>query len=92
MAVGIAAPVGEEMLFRGFAQNVLTRRWGAVVGTIGSALLFAAPHTYSFLGLSVIFAMGIALAYIYRTGGSLWTCIIIHAVNNGLQIIGAYFG
>lgn len=91
LAVGVAAPLGEEMLFRGFAQNVLTRRFGAVVGVVGSALLFAAPHTYSLLGLSVIFLMGLGLAHIYRTGGSLWTCIIIHAVNNTVQIVLAYF-
>ena len=91
LAVAVAAPLGEEMLFRGFAQNVLTRRFGVVVGIIGSALLFAAPHTYSLLGLSVVFLMGLALAHIYRTGGSLWTCILIHAVNNGAQILLAYF-
>ncbi|MBC8141984.1 MAG: CPBP family intramembrane metalloprotease [Armatimonadetes bacterium] len=91
LAVGIAAPLGEEMLFRGFAQNVLTRRFGVIVGVVGSALLFAAPHTYSLLGLSVIFLMGLALAHIYRVGGSLWTCIIIHAVNNTVQIVLAYF-
>lgn len=91
LAVGVAAPFGEEMLFRGFAQNVLTRRFGMIIGVVGSALLFAAPHTYSLLGLSVIFLMGLALAHIYRTGGSLWTCIIIHAVNNTVQIVLAYF-
>ena len=91
LAVGIAAPVGEEMLFRGFAQNVLTKRFGAIVGVVGSALLFAAPHTYSPIGLTVIFLMGVGLAHVYRTSGSLWTVIIIHAVNNTTQILAAFY-
>lgn len=91
LAVGIAAPFGEEMLFRGFALNVLSRRFGGMWGIVLSALLFAAPHTYSPIGLSVIFLMGLALGYVYRTSGSLWTVIFIHAVNNSAQILYVYF-
>lgn len=91
LAVGIAAPIGEEMLFRGFAMNALSRRFGAVFGVILSALLFAAPHTYSPIGLSVIFLMGLALGHVYRVTGSLWTVILIHAVNNSAQILYFYF-
>ena len=91
LAVAVAAPLGEEMLFRGFAQGVLAKRFGAGAGVVLSALLFAAPHTYSPIGLAVIFMMGIALAHVYRVSGSLWTVIIIHAVNNGAQILFAYF-
>lgn len=91
LAVGIAAPIGEEMLFRGFAMNTLARRFGDNWGIVLSALLFAAPHTYSPIGLSVIFLMGLLLGYVYRSTRSLWTVIIIHAVNNGVQILYAYF-
>jgi membrane protease YdiL (CAAX protease family) len=89
--VAIAAPLGEEMLFRGFALSALARRFGQGWGIVLSALLFAAPHSYSLLGISVIFLMGLILGYVYRTGGSLWTVILIHAVNNGAQILVAYF-
>ncbi len=92
LAVAVAAPIGEEMLFRGFALTTLSRRFGANWGLVLSALLFAAPHTYSPIGLSVIFLMGLFLGHVYRVGGSLWTVILIHAVNNGVQILWAYFG
>ena len=91
LTVGIAAPIGEEMLFRGFALNTLTRRWGGSWGIVLSALLFAAPHSYSLIGLTVIFLMGLVLGHIYRVSGSLWTVILIHAVNNGSQIVLAYY-
>ncbi|MBC8134578.1 MAG: CPBP family intramembrane metalloprotease [Fibrella sp.] len=91
LAVGVAAPIGEEMLFRGFALNSLSRRFGGGWGVVLSALLFAAPHTYSPIGLSVIFLMGLALGHVYRVSGSLWTVILIHAVNNSVQIIYVYF-
>lgn len=90
LAVGIAAPIGEEMLFRGFALNTLARRFGGGWGVVLSALLFAAPHTYSPIGLSIIFLMGLALGHIYRVSGSLWTVILIHAVNNSTQILLVY--
>ncbi|MBC7804978.1 MAG: CPBP family intramembrane metalloprotease [Akkermansiaceae bacterium] len=91
LAVGIAAPIGEEMLFRGFALNSLSRRFGGGWGIVLSALLFAAPHTYSPIGLSVIFLMGLSLGHVYRVSGSLWTVILIHAVNNSAQILFVYF-
>jgi len=91
MAVAIAAPLGEEMLFRGFVLNVLVRRFGEQWGLVLSAILFAAPHTYSPIGLTVVFLMGLILGHIYRTGGSLWTTIFIHSVSNGAQILIAFF-
>jgi membrane protease YdiL (CAAX protease family) len=91
LTIGISAPVGEEMLFRGFAMNALTRRFGATAGLVGSSLLFAAPHTYSPLGQSVVFLLGLAMAWTYRNSGSLWVPILFHAVNNTAIVLVAYF-
>jgi membrane protease YdiL (CAAX protease family) len=90
IAVGISAPIGEEMLFRGLAFNCLKRRFGLPVGLVGSALLFTLPHTYT-LGLLPVFLMGLLLAWTYRNTGSLWVPILIHATNNTLLVVLAYF-
>ena len=90
-AVAVAAPIGEEMLFRGFALTVLSRRFGNAWGLVLSAALFAGLHTYSPLGLSVVFLMGLALGHVYRTGGSIWTTIFIHGINNGVQVLLAFY-
>lgn len=95
VAVGIAAPLGEEMFFRGFVFTVLRRRfaerrWGAAVALVVSAVLFTLPHTYA-LGLLPVFAIGLLLAWVYHVSGSLWTCIVIHAMNNTASVLAAFF-
>ena len=82
---GIAAPIGEEMLFRAFAFNILRRRFGLVAGILISALIFTVGHTYA-IGLPVIFVMGCLLAWTYYNSGSLWIPILIHCVNNTASI------
>jgi membrane protease YdiL (CAAX protease family) len=90
LAIGISAPFGEEMLFRGLAFNCIKRRFGLPAGLIASALLFTLPHTYT-LSLLPVFLMGLLLAWTYQNSGSLWVPIIIHATNNSLLVILAYF-
>jgi Predicted metal-dependent membrane protease len=91
ITIGVSAPLGEEMLFRGFAMNALTRRFGGIAGLVLSSVMFAAPHTYSPIGLSVVFLMGLGLGWTYRNSGSLWVPIIIHATNNSALVLVAYF-
>lgn len=90
LTIGVAAPLGEEMLFRGFAFNTLKRRLGLPAGLLLSALLFTLPHTYA-LGLVPVFLMGLLLAWTYQHSGSLWVPIIIHAVNNTASVLAAYY-
>lgn len=89
LGVGISAPFGEEMLFRGFAFNTLKRRCGLPIALIGSALLFTLPHSYGF-GLVPVFAMGLLLAWSYNNTGSLWTTIFAHATNNTVSVLVAF--
>ncbi len=90
LGVGVAAPLGEEMLFRGFVFNILKTRLGLTVGLIGSALLFTIVHSYA-LGLLPVFIIGLLLAWAYHNTGSLWVSIIIHATNNTVGVLLAYF-
>ncbi|HZP80768.1 MAG TPA: CPBP family intramembrane glutamic endopeptidase [Chthonomonadaceae bacterium] len=86
IAGAIAAPIGEEVFFRGFLYNALKYRYSVPVAIVVSGLVFAFVHI-SPLALLVIFPMGMFLAYIYERTGSLWVTICIHAMNNGLAFV-----
>ncbi len=79
----VAAPIGEEVFFRGFLYNTLKQRYTMVVGIVFSALAWALIHL-SPLNVLIIFPMGMILAYVYERTRSLWVTIIMHAVNNGV--------
>lgn len=81
LATSLIAPVGEELLFRGVLQSVLTVRFGAVIGLVASAFLFALIHADVVLFLP-IFCMGLLFGWLYRITGSLWAPIWLHMLNN----------
>lgn len=88
ITVVIAAPLGEELFFRGFALPALRRSWGIVAAVLVSGALFSLLHMdpVGFLGLMEI---GVMLAALRWWSGSLWAAVLGHAVNNG--IAGAAF-
>jgi membrane protease YdiL (CAAX protease family) len=45
LALWVVTVLGEEVMFRGYIQTGLERRYGALVGIIGTALLFSLRHT-----------------------------------------------
>lgn len=81
----LVAPVAEEIFFRGVVYNAWERERGARVAVIGSALLFAAIHT-SLFALVPIFALGVALALLYRSTRSLAATIALHAGFNAISV------
>jgi membrane protease YdiL (CAAX protease family) len=82
---GIAAPFGEELLFRGVFFPMLRQRWGLWVGVLASSLIFAALHGHIAVAVSA-FVLGIILALVYHYSGSLWAAILVHAINNSARI------
>jgi len=82
----VFAPLFEEVFFRGFVYKGLRNSWGWWPAALGSAAVFGAAH----LQLTVfvpIFALGVALAWVYERTGSLWTSIAMHAIFNGLAVL-----
>lgn len=82
----VAAPLGEEVFFRGFVYNALKRHLNVRAAIVLSGLIFAFVH-FNPLSLLVIFPMGMLLAYAYERTGSLWVTTTMHAVNNGLAFV-----
>lgn len=83
LAGAIAAPIGEEVFFRGLLYNSLKRRINIPVAIVLSGLAFALVHIGP-LAIIIIFPMGMLLAYVYEKTGSLWVTICMHAAQNGL--------
>lgn len=84
VAGAIAAPIGEEVFFRGFVYNSLKARVRIPAAIVLSGFLFALIHMNPLAGL-IIFPMGMLLAYVYERTRSLWVTICMHAVNNGIS-------
>lgn len=86
----IAAPVTEELIFRGCLYGVLRKSNGRWPALVISSIVFALIHGHlpSLPGL-VILAAGLAL--VYERCGSLWAPISMHAAFNGLTILAAIF-
>jgi len=83
ITVMLAAPLGEELFFRGFALPALRRSWGPLAALLVSGALFSLLHRdeVGFIGLMEI---GVLLGALRWWSGSLWTAMIAHAVNNGI--------
>jgi membrane protease YdiL (CAAX protease family) len=81
LATSVAAPFGEEFIFRGVLQSTLVARYGSFLGVLSSAFLFALIHADLVLFLP-IFLMGILFGVLRQITNSLWAPIWLHALNN----------
>lgn len=90
VAVVIAAPIAEELYFRGMIYPVLRARIGVDAAVLVSALFFSALH-FSLFGLAPIAIGGAVLAYLYQRTGSLVTPIIAHSTWNAMTILFTLF-
>ena len=86
VAFVVVAPIAEELFFRGVAYNAWIRERGPRFALYGSAALFALIHG-SVFALAPIFALGIALALVYRRSGSLPAAMAMHAGFNAISVV-----
>ena len=81
--VGLGAPLAEELLFRGFLFSGLA---GSRIGVVGASLLTSAAwalvHSYSLIGITQVFIIGIVFSWILVRTGSLRVPIVVHSVYN----------
>jgi membrane protease YdiL (CAAX protease family) len=83
----VAAPLAEELIFRGCLYGILRQIGGRLLAIAVSSLLFALIHGHlpSLAGLMVL---SVGLSLLYEKTGSLWAPILLHAAFNGLSIYG----
>jgi membrane protease YdiL (CAAX protease family) len=89
MSVAIAAPIAEEIFFRGFVFAGLVQRMSPLLAMVISGAFFGVAHfeKWSFLP---IFAIGFGLAWVYYNTRSLWVNIVSHATINTISLVVAY--
>jgi membrane protease YdiL (CAAX protease family) len=87
LLIVVAAPIGEEIFFRGFVFGGLRRAMPWLVAAVASAVIwgifhFTGPSSWGVVLQLSIF--GVALAWLYERTGSIWPGIVVHAINNAL--------
>ena len=86
LAISLAAPLAEEVTFRGqiFAALSRTRLGYSGTAVITSAAWAALHITEPLHAVAMLFVMGLALSYLLVRFGSLWVPIVCHAVWNAI--------
>jgi len=103
LLAAVAAPILEEIVFRGFLFNALrstfhqgrvfawlngNKRAADFLAVTTSAAIFSLQHMqFHPVTMLLLFLMGWYLAEVYRRTGTLWTGILLHAINNGIAVI-----
>lgn len=83
LTIAIAAPILEELIFRGIILDGLLKNYSAKKAIFWSSFLFALVHMnpWQFISAMVI---GLFSAWVYYRTSNLLLCIIIHFANNGI--------
>jgi len=88
--IAVIPAIGEELMFRGVIQRILTnltknKHWGIWI----AAFLFSAMHM-QFYGLLPRMALGAMFGYLLVWTGTMWVPILAHFVNNTMGVMGYY--
>lgn len=87
IAVSILAPIGEELLFRGFLQQFLERYWSDTTKSIlVTSFVFSAIH-FNPYWFAQIYFLGIMLGFLAWKTKSVIPSVILHALNNTMAML-----
>ena len=90
IAVAIVAPIGEELLFRGFFQQALEKHWHDVTRAILiTALLFSMIHMNPYW-FAQIYILGVLLGFIAWKTKSVIPALVLHGMNNAMAMLFAF--
>jgi len=91
LAVVIVAPIGEEIVFRGFLQKFLEGYWKDITrAVLVTSLFFAMIHFNPFWTIQ-IYLLGVILGFLAWKTKSVLPSIILHSINNGVAYILSIF-
>jgi membrane protease YdiL (CAAX protease family) len=89
LLIAIAAPVSEEVCFRGMLFGGLRQRLPRLAAALIAALIFGALHAVT--GISAVpplIFFGFVLCLLYEKTGSIVPGIILHVLNNSVALLG----
>jgi membrane protease YdiL (CAAX protease family) len=81
LGLGLAGPLGEELLYRGTVQSIFHRNMTPLGAILLGALVFAASHGVLYV-IPGVTALGIILGYVFYRTGVLTYAVIIHSIFN----------
>ena len=89
LAVVVAAPLGEETLFRGFLfKGILHSRLGGAGAVLVTALIWALLHRqYDLFDMANVFAAGLLFGYARLRTNSIYSGLLMHALMNLIATI-----
>lgn len=100
VAGAVVAPIGEEILFRGFATTAWARTMGQRRGLVRAALFFALVHvltisgstaaeaaSLALLGFVTRVPVALALGWLFLHGRSIYVSIGLHAAFNAILLV-----
>ena len=91
LAVVIVAPIGEEVVFRGFLQKFLEDHWKDITrAVLVTSLFFAMIHFNPFWTIQ-IYLLGVVLGFLAWKTKSVFPSILLHSINNGAAYILSIF-
>ena len=87
---GLAWGIAQELVYRGWLQTELTRRWGAIAGLLLANLVFTfgplhfdyfgGPGGVRWSGLAAIFGIGLFFGIVYSRSGNVWIPAVMHGL------------
>jgi hypothetical protein len=90
----VAAPLFEEMVFRGFLQPLLSRTFGMWLGILITALLFGGLHAseyqFAWQYVAAISIVGIALGIVRAKTNSTIPGTVMHGCFNAVSVAGLF--
>jgi len=81
----IFVPVVEELIYRGIGFTLLVQ-FGDLAAIALTAFMFALAHGI-LDGIPVFFVIGTALAFVRSRTKSIYPCMLMHGLFNGIQVI-----
>ena len=85
IAIAVFVPIVEEAVCRGLGFRLL-EAYGQRVAIVGSAIAFALAHG-AVIDLPWVLVTGLGLGYLRSRSGSLYPCVVLHAIVNGVAVL-----
>jgi membrane protease YdiL (CAAX protease family) len=88
LLIGIAAPISEEVCFRGMLFGGIRTRLPLWSASLAAGIVFGVLHySTGWSAVGPLIALGVIFAVVYEKTGSIWAPIGMHALNNGIALV-----
>jgi membrane protease YdiL (CAAX protease family) len=88
LLIVIAAPISEEICFRGMLYGGLRERLPRLAAALIAGLIFGGLHALTGVtAVPPLIFFGFVLCLLYEKTGSIWPCILLHMLNNSVALL-----